>query len=109
MLNFPRVIDEAAARRGVDAARDLGAQIVGAWLATEVNASPLEAVGFERGWEPWWMTAPLRAIPDNHDERVMITADVPEYGPGGERLLSLARGPDAPAFHALARVDGRMA
>lgn len=109
MLNFPRVIDETAARRGVAAARDLGAQIVGAWLATDVDASPLDAVGFERGWEPWWMSAPLRAIPDNHDARVTITADVPEYSPEGEQLLSLARGPDAPAFHALARVDGRVA
>jgi ribosomal protein S18 acetylase RimI-like enzyme len=109
MLNFPRVIGEAAAWRGVEAARARGAHIVGAWLATDVNASPLEAAGFERGWEPWWMAAALRAIPDNRDERVTITADVPEYGPGGQRLLTLTRGADAHAVHALARVNGQVA
>jgi ribosomal protein S18 acetylase RimI-like enzyme len=109
MLNFPRVIGEAAARRGVEAARARGAHIVGAWLATDVNASPLEAAGFERGWEPWWMAAALRAIPDNRDERVTITADVPEYGPEGQRLLTLTRGVDAHAVHALARVNGHVA
>jgi GNAT superfamily N-acetyltransferase len=109
MLSFPRVIDEAAARRGVEVAHDRGACIVGAWLAADVEASPLEAVGFERGWEPWWMTAPLDAIPDNGDDRVTISAGVPEYGPEGQRLLTMARGPDARTWHALARVDGRFA
>ncbi|MGZ4165749.1 MAG: GNAT family N-acetyltransferase [Solirubrobacteraceae bacterium] len=109
MLSFPRAIDEAAARRGVEAARARGAHIIGAWLATDVDACPLEAVGFERGWEPWWMTAPLQAIPDNDDERVTITAEVPEYGDGGQWLLTLTRSADARAWHAVARVTGRFA
>ena len=58
MLNFPRSIDAAAARRGVDAAGIRNACIVGAWLGSDVDASGLETVGFERGWEPWWMAAP---------------------------------------------------
>jgi GNAT superfamily N-acetyltransferase len=109
MLSFPRAIDGAAARRGVQAARDRGAHIIGAWLATDVDASPLQAAGFERGWEPWWMAATLDAIPDNRDERVTITSDVPEYGPDGTALLTLTRGPGARAWHAVARVDGRYA
>jgi GNAT superfamily N-acetyltransferase len=107
MLNFPRVIDTAAAKRGVELARERGGHIVGAWLGADVDASALEEVGFERGWEPWWMTADLEAIADPDDPRVMLSADVPEYGPGGQSLLSLARGPNAHAWHAVGRVEGR--
>jgi GNAT superfamily N-acetyltransferase len=106
MLNFPRTIDVAAIRRGVDAGRDRGARIIGAWLAAGIDASPLEAAGFERGWEPCWMATELTAIAACTDDRVSLTADVPEYGPDGQRLLTLAQGPDATAWHAVARVDG---
>jgi GNAT superfamily N-acetyltransferase len=109
MLNFPRAIDLAAARRGVAAARERGACIIGAWLASDVDASALETAGFERGWEPWWMAAALESITDPSDERVTITTDVPEYGPEGQRLLSLADAPNARAWHAAARLDGRFA
>lgn len=109
MLNFPRAIDLEAARRGVTAARERGARIVGAWLASDVDASPLEMVGFERGWEPWWMAAALESIGEPGDQRVSITADVPEYGPEGQRMLSLADAPDDRAWHAVARLNGRFA
>jgi GNAT superfamily N-acetyltransferase len=109
MLNFPRAITPAAACRGVQAARERGAHIVGAWLASDVDASSLETAGFERGWEPWWMAAALASITEPDDQRVAITADVPEHGPEGQRLLSLAGTPGARAWHAAARVDGRFA
>lgn len=109
MLNFPRVIEPVAVARGVEAARRRGAHIIGAWLNVDVDASTLKSHGFERGWEPWWMSAPLEAIAEPDDRRVAITADVPEYGPGGQALLSLARAPDARAWHAVARLDGRVA
>lgn len=107
MLNFPRSIDAEAARRGVEFARGAGARIVGAWLSRETDASPPEAVGFERGWEPWWMAADLDAIAEPDDPRVGVSAEVPEYGAGGQALLSLARGESARACHAVARVDRR--
>lgn len=106
MLNFPRAIDAAAIGRGVDAGRDRAARIIGAWLAADVDASPLEAAGFERGWEPLWMAAELTVIPACTDDRVSLTTDVPEYGPAGQRLLPPARGRDATAWHAVAHVDG---
>ena len=109
MLNFPRAINAAAAQRGVMAARERGAHIIGAWLASDVDASALESAGFERGWEPWWMAADLESIAASDDGRVIITTEVPEYGPEGQRLLSLADAPDARAWHAVARVDGRFA
>ncbi len=109
MLNFPQQIPVAAAHRGVTEARRRGARIVGAWLATEVDASPLEGAGFERGWEPWWMAAPLAAIAEPDDERVLISREVPEYDECGRRLLSLVEAPGSRAWHAVARVDGRLA
>ncbi len=109
MLNFPSTIDAAAVDRGVNAGRNLAARIIGAWLAADVDASPLEAAGFERGWEPWWMGAELTAIAACTDDRVSLTAEVSEYGPEGRRLLTLARGHGATAWHAVARVDGAFA
>jgi GNAT superfamily N-acetyltransferase len=109
MLNFPRVIDGVAVRRGVEFALAHEARIIGAWLSPETDATALEATGFERGWEPWWMAAPLDAIREPDDPRATLTAEVPEYGPGGQRLLTLARAERPRAWHAAARLDGRLA
>jgi GNAT superfamily N-acetyltransferase len=109
MLNFPTSIDAAAAQRGVEFAREHDARVVGAWLSTNVDATPLRATGFDEGWEPWWMAARLDAIAEPGDPRVELSADVPEYGPGGHQLLSLARREPACAWHATARVDGQFA
>lgn len=109
MLNFPRSIDALAIGRGIGVARERGACVVGAWLSTDVDASPLEEAGFERGWEPWWMTAGLDAIADLDDARVTITAEVPEYGSAERQLLSLARGENPRAWHAAARLEGHLA
>ncbi len=108
MLNFPRAIDAMAVEDGVEFALERDARIVGAWLSLETDAAPLGAVGFERGWEPWWMAARLDSISGPHDARVGLCADVPEYGAEGQQLLSLARG-ERRAWHAVARVDGQFA
>lgn len=109
MLNFPRAIDATAARRGVDFARERNARIIGAWLSPDTDATTLEALGFERGWEPCWMAAPLHAIQKPDDPRAALCAEVREYGPNGRRLLSLTRGEQPCAWHAVARVDGAFA
>lgn len=77
---------------GSSSPREHDAQIVGAWLSPETDATPLEAVGFERGWEPWWMAARLDTILAPDDPRAELATDVPEYGPNGQRLLELASG-----------------
>lgn len=109
MLSFPDTIDVDGARRGVDAARSREACIVGAWLSGDVDASGLLSVGFERGWEPWWMTADLEAVARPDDPRVTITAEVPEYEDEDRRLLSMAAAVGARAWHAVARQDDRFA
>jgi GNAT superfamily N-acetyltransferase len=109
MLNFPSAIDASAARTGVEFARERDGGIVGAWLSADTDATPLEVVGFERGWEPWWMAARLDEIQEPDDPRAVLSADVPEYGRSGQRLLSLARGETHRAWHAVARVDGDFA
>lgn len=55
------------------------------------------------------MAAPLNAISQPDDPRAAICAEVPEYGPEGQKLLSLARGNPPDAWHAAARVDGYLA
>jgi GNAT superfamily N-acetyltransferase len=109
MLSFPRVIDAAAADRGVQFARAHDVRIIGAWLSTNTDAATLEAVGFERGWEPWWMAAQLSGVAEPDDPRVTLCSEVPEYGVDGQRLLELARGEQPRAWHAVAREDGRLA
>ena len=109
MLNFPRRLDAAAVSRGIACARQRNACIIGAWLSSEIDATTLEEAGFERGWEPWWMAASLGDIAPASDPRVTLCADIPEYGPGGQQLLALARGERRCAWHAVARIDGRFA
>lgn len=109
MLSFPQTVDPGALARGVAAAADLGARRIGAWLGAETDAGALERAGFRRGWEPWWMAARADAIAAPDDPRVQLAAAVPEYGPEGQALLALARGPEARAWHAAARVDGAFA
>ncbi|MEY9932923.1 GNAT superfamily N-acetyltransferase [Catenulispora sp. GP43] len=61
-LMFPQRIPADAVVRGVERARETGVRIIGAWLGTEVDTSALAAAGFERGWEPWWMTAAVADV-----------------------------------------------
>lgn len=109
MLSFPCVVDAAAAERGVQFARRHNARIIGAWLSHDSDATALEAVGFDRGWEPWWMAAPLSTVAEADDPRVALCSEVPEYGEGEQLLLTLTRGVPPRAWHAVAREQGRLA
>ena len=109
MLSFPELIDVAAASRGVQFAREHRACIVGAWLSRDTDPTGLEKIGFERGWEPWWMAAPLSAVEDSDDPRVTLSGGVAEYGADGQRLLSIVHSDSLEASHAVARVDGQFA
>lgn len=113
-LMFPRVVSGAAVRRGVDRARELGRDIVGAWLGLDVDATGLAEAGFECGWSPWWMTAVLTEVPRTRDPRVGLAQDNPDYR--GEHAdyrqqLALTRQQPARVWYAAAhtREDHRFA
>jgi ribosomal protein S18 acetylase RimI-like enzyme len=77
-LMFPNELPQAALARGVERARALGAGI-GVWLNPAVDASPLARAGFERGWSPWWMTAPIAGVGPAGDPRVELQDDSADY------------------------------
>jgi GNAT superfamily N-acetyltransferase len=110
-LLFPQVIDPAALARGVEQARAAHLPIVGAWLGLDVDASPLAAAGFERGWSPWWMAGPADLqVPA--DPRVVLQEHTTDYG--GEHAayaaeLAMARLRPPRAWYAAAYEDGRLA
>lgn len=73
-LLFPTEIDPEALARGIARARRPGA-IVGAWLSLETDPSPLAAIGFERGWSPWWMTAAIADVGVHSNPRVALAEE----------------------------------
>lgn len=78
-LMFPERLPADAVRRGVERARDTKMRVVGAWLGTDVDASALAGAGFERGWEPWWMTAAVADVGTADDPRIELQQDTIDY------------------------------
>jgi len=113
MLMFPTAADPSALARGVERGKRQDAKIVGAWLglpAEDAVAGALSKAGFERGWAPWWMAAPMSAIFGPPDPRIVLEDDTAEYGePEDRELLVLAQARPQVDWHAAARVDGRFA
>lgn len=111
-LMFPRSIPLDPLDRGIERARASGREIVGAWVENETDASALAERGFERGWAPWWMTAPLDKIDQTPDPRVHLGAlddDIADERSGYGRFLEFAALEPGRAFYAAARVDGVLA
>jgi GNAT superfamily N-acetyltransferase len=77
-LMFPRELPGPALRRGIEVARDLGVS-VGVWLRLDVDIAALPPAGFERGWAPWWMAAPIDAVGPADDERIELQRDSADY------------------------------
>lgn len=77
-LLFPKRIDPDALARGLTRVRPSNV-IVGAWLATDVDATPLSDAGFGRGWSPWWMTSRIANLDAPHDERIELKDDSTDY------------------------------
>ncbi|MBS2540046.1 GNAT family N-acetyltransferase [Catenulispora sp. NF23] len=78
-LMFPTRIPADAVHSAVKEARETGVQIIGAWLGTEVDASALAAAGFERGWAPSWMAAPVADVGVSDDPRVELQEESNDY------------------------------
>ncbi|ACU75678.1 GCN5-related N-acetyltransferase [Catenulispora acidiphila DSM 44928] len=78
-LMFPERIPADAVKRAVEQARETGVRIIGAWLGAETDTSALAAAGFERGWEPWWMTAPVADVGAASDPRIELLQETVDY------------------------------
>lgn len=78
-LMFPERIPADALQRGVEQARATGMRAIGAWLSHDVDTSALAAAGFERGWEPWWMTAAVADIGAAEDPRIELQQETTDY------------------------------
>ena len=98
-LLFPRTLDEVALRPGLARLDDRRAASVGAWLSLGADPAPLAALGFRRGWSPWWMWAELPLAPRPPDPRVQIDQVVPAAYLDSHRR----------AWHAAAEVAGERA
>jgi GNAT superfamily N-acetyltransferase len=106
-LMFPSAVTTEGAMRGVARAREHGLSIVGAWLGLDVDASPLAAAGFERGWSPWWMTVDLDSMPLRPDPRVELRQHNDDYPAGWDypKLLATTRVRPARTWYAAAYTD----
>ncbi len=109
-LLFPTEIDPEALVRGLARARRPG-EIVGAWLSLDVDPAPLAAAGFERGWAPWWMTAPISEVGESADPRVRLKERTTDYS--GEhaayaQMLALARARPRHSWYAAAYVGANL-
>jgi GNAT superfamily N-acetyltransferase len=108
-LMFPRSLPADGVARGVERARRLGIGSIGVWLSVDVDAGPLAEAGFERGWSPWWMTAPIAGLGADGDPRIELQQDSVDYV--GEFAdyrpqLALARMPVPRAWYAAAYAGG---
>jgi GNAT superfamily N-acetyltransferase len=104
---FPTEMSTAAVLRGLERALERRLPIVGAWLALDVDPSPLLEAGFTRGWSPWWMTVDVDDLAADPDARVELQTETEDYqdeDPGYGRLLAVARRQPARAWYAAAYV-----
>jgi GNAT superfamily N-acetyltransferase len=106
MLMFPTVLSPAGLRPGLAEGVRLGASTVGVWLNGAVRGQELGTFGFEPGWQPWWMSAPVDAVTAYDSAGTSITTHVPELAGPWAAELAVARLQPVKAWHALARVDG---
>ncbi|WP_051478506.1 GNAT family N-acetyltransferase [Arthrobacter sp. H5] len=109
MLMFPEEVSPAGLRPGLAEGVRLGATSVGAWLNGAVRGAGLHEFGFETGWQPWWMAAPVELPTAYDDGAATLTGDVPEYRGPLERELRVVRSQPRQAWHALSRVEGHPA
>lgn len=105
MLMFPTTLSPAGLRPGLAEGVRLGARTVGVWLNGAVRARELPDFGFESGWQPWWMSAPVEALTGLSRAGAAITSQVPEYSGPLAAELAVARAQPPKAWHALTRVD----
>ncbi|MBG6184363.1 GNAT superfamily N-acetyltransferase [Arthrobacter sp. CAN_A214] len=105
MLMFPERISAAGVRPALAEGARLGAATVGVWLNGSVDSAGLAGLGFEPGWQPWWMAAPV-AAPASYDAgAARLTTAVAEYRGPLARELRVVNGQPRQAWHAEIRTS----
>jgi GNAT superfamily N-acetyltransferase len=107
MLMFPTDLPHDGVRRGVEAAKQRQAVVVGAWLGLDVDAGPLAAHDFDRGWSPWWMAARIADLGPPQGTRVALASGVDDVE-SDEPLRSLITERPQSNWFAQAYVDWRV-
>lgn len=105
-LLFPDRVSAQDLHPGLAEASRLGAVSVTAWLNGTVDASPLEALGFVRGPQPWWMAAPVAAPTAWDANGASVESDPPEVSGPDAAELAVARIRPRRAWHITARTNG---
>lgn len=109
MLMFPTSLSPSGLRPGLAEGVRLGARAVGVWLNGAVRGRELAGFGFEPGWQPWWMSAPVTDVRAFDTAGTSVTVTVPEYSGAPAKELAVARTEPAKAWHAVARAQGDLA
>ncbi|WP_026549845.1 GNAT family N-acetyltransferase [Arthrobacter sp. Br18] len=105
MLMFPEQISAAGVRPALAEGTRLGATTVGVWLNGAVRSAGLAELGFEPGWQPWWMAAPV-TVPASYDAgTAALTTDVAEYRGPLSRELRVVKTQPRQAWHAEVRTS----
>ncbi|NYE94299.1 GNAT superfamily N-acetyltransferase [Psychromicrobium silvestre] len=60
---FPESLEPVGLRPALAEAVRLGAATAGIWSNAAVRATEALKLGFDVGWQPWWMAAPLSGFP----------------------------------------------
>lgn len=64
---FLQAVDGAGLRPALAEAVRLGAKTVGLWMNAAVRAPQALEIGFDIGWQPWWMAAAVLDVPMHHE------------------------------------------
>jgi N-acetylglutamate synthase-like GNAT family acetyltransferase len=108
MLLFPEEVSPAGIRPALAEGSRLGARTVGVWLNGAVRSTALSAMGFDPGWQPSWMAAPIDGPAAYEDGAAQLTTEVPEYLGPLARELRVVRSQPRQAWHAETRVGGNV-
>ena len=108
MLLFPEEVSPAGIRPALAEGSRLGAKTVGVWLNGAVRSTALSGLGFDPGWQPWWMAAPAERAAAYDDNPAELSTEVPEYLGPLARELRVVRSQPRQAWHAETRVGGNV-
>ena len=101
---FPDAVTTSDIAAVVAKADVFGAASSALWFAEDKEAPEIDGLGFERGWQPWWMESRPRDIAPGATDRVRLVTRVRPHDQGRSQLLT-----DDDIMLAEGQVDGQYA